>query len=712
MLAGLKMPGTMSYRLQGQSRILDETTANLIMAICLAMIFVYMVLASQFESFLQPIVIMLALPIAVPFALFTLWATGRTLNLWSALGMLLLLGIVKKNSILQVDYANVLRARGLPIREAIVESCRTRLRPILMTTTAIIAGLIPTSLGIGIGGTGRAAIAVTIIGGQSLCLLLTLLLVPVAYVKFDEFERAFDRRGRQGVARPGFRGDGRPLPAGHGDRLVSMRHNTLMTLRSRIRLLLPILAFTSVVSFTGAQQPAATIDLKNAPLDLTIPVDPLITVGTLPNGLRYYVRENRLPQARAELRLVVKAGSVLEDEDQRGLAHFVEHMAFNGTRHFPKQEISTFMQALGMRFGAHVNAHTSFDETVYELQIPTGNPAVMDRSLTILEDFAQNVSFDAVEIDKERGVILEEWRLGLGAGERIRDAQMPVLLKGSRYAERSPIGKPEIIRSANYDRLKQFYADWYRPDMMAVVAVGDFRQGGGRSANTIPLWRDSGRGVSEAEARLHRTGPTRNGLLDHHRSRSDANGHQCLHQDARSRPIDGRRVPQADGRAVVQRHVVGPFRRDRATAERAVSRGPDQPRHFRADRRVDVAECACRAGRRRARAHGAVHRNRPRGAVRFHRDRARSAGARSAAGAGERGGGEEQEPVGPAGRRVHQELSAGRADSGHRVPVRVEPAFPPRDHACRNQCAREGMGARSQPRRGNHRAGKRQSDRA
>ena len=190
MLAGLNMPPTMSYRLQGQSKILDETTTNLIMAISLAMIFVYMVLASQFESFLQPIVIMLVLPISVPFALFTLWATGRTLNLWSALGMLLLLGIVKKNSILQVDYANVLRAKGMPLRDAIVESCRTRLRPILMTTTAIIAGLIPTSLGIGIGGTGRAAIAVTIIGGQSLCLLLTLLLVPVAYVKFDALEQA------------------------------------------------------------------------------------------------------------------------------------------------------------------------------------------------------------------------------------------------------------------------------------------------------------------------------------------------------------------------------------------------------------------------------------------------------------------------------------------------------------------------------------------
>ncbi len=247
-----------------------------------------------------------------------------------------------------------------------------------------------------------------------------------------------------------------------------------MTFRTRIRLLLPILAMASAVSFAGAQQPPATINLQNAPLGQTIPVDPLITVGSLPNGLRYYVRENKLPQARAELRLVVKAGSVLEDEDQRGLAHFVEHMAFNGTLHFPKQEISNFMQSLGMRFGAHVNAHTSFDETVYELQIPTSSPAVIDRSLTILEDFAHAVSFDPVEIDKERGVILEEWRLGLGASERIQDAQFPILLKGSRYAERLPIGKPDIIRNVNHDRLKQFYTDWYRPDLMAVIAVGDF----------------------------------------------------------------------------------------------------------------------------------------------------------------------------------------------------------------------------------------------
>jgi HAE1 family hydrophobic/amphiphilic exporter-1 len=134
---------------------------------------------------------MLVLPLSVPFALFTIWATGRTLNLWSALGILLLFGIVKKNSILQVDYTNVLRARGMPIEQALFEACRTRLRPILMTTTAIIAGLVPTALGIGIGGAQRSAIAVTIIGGQSLCLFLTLLLVPAAYLKLDAVEQSF-----------------------------------------------------------------------------------------------------------------------------------------------------------------------------------------------------------------------------------------------------------------------------------------------------------------------------------------------------------------------------------------------------------------------------------------------------------------------------------------------------------------------------------------
>jgi multidrug efflux pump subunit AcrB len=178
------------FRFTGQSQILDETTGNLMLAIALGSIFMYMVLCAQFESFLQPIVIMLVLPLSIPFALLTLWATGRTLNLWSALGILLLLGIVKKNSILQVDYANVLRSGGMEASEAIVEASRTRLRPILMTTAAILAGLVPTALGIGIGGAQRSAIAVTIIGGQSLCLFLTLLLVPVAYALLDSLEKS------------------------------------------------------------------------------------------------------------------------------------------------------------------------------------------------------------------------------------------------------------------------------------------------------------------------------------------------------------------------------------------------------------------------------------------------------------------------------------------------------------------------------------------
>src|SRR5262245_14588222 len=225
-----------------------------------------------------------------------------------------------------------------------------------------------------------------------------------------------------------------------------------MTTHTRLRLVLLVATLAGALGLASAQQSAIPPAVQAARLDQVVPVDPLITVGTLPNGFRYYIRENRQPQARAELRLAVKAGSVLEDEDQRGMAHFVEHMAFNGTRNFPGNAVGNFMQSLGVRFGAHVNAHTSFDETVYELQIPTDNPSVIDRSLLILEDFARNVTFDPRETDQERGVILEEWRLGLGAGARIQDAQFPLLLKGSRYADRLPIGNPDIIRNINQDR--------------------------------------------------------------------------------------------------------------------------------------------------------------------------------------------------------------------------------------------------------------------
>jgi zinc protease len=246
-----------------------------------------------------------------------------------------------------------------------------------------------------------------------------------------------------------------------------------MTLRTRTPLIL-LLSAIAVATLAAAPQRAVTSGPHDAPLTAVVPVDPRITVGTLSNGLRYYVRANKQPQNRAELRLVVNAGSVLEDDDQRGLAHFVEHMCFNGTRHFPKQDVVAFLQSTGMHFGAHINANTSFDQTVYQLEIPTDNPGVIDRSLLVLEDWAHAVSFDPDEIDKERGVILEEWRVGLDAAARMLDVELPVLLKGSRYAERLPIGKPEILRTFPHERLKKFYTDWYRPDLMAVIVVGDF----------------------------------------------------------------------------------------------------------------------------------------------------------------------------------------------------------------------------------------------
>ena len=217
---------------------------------------------------------------------------------------------------------------------------------------------------------------------------------------------------------------------------------------------------------TGASQPAAA--------GQQIPADPQVMTGGFENGLRYYIRENKRPEKRAELRLVVNVGSINEADDQLGLAHFVEHMAFNGTKNFPKQETVAFLESIGMRFGPSVNAFTSFDETVYMLQVPTDKPYVLEKSFLILEDWAHNVSFDPAEIDKERGVIVEEWRLRRGATARMQDKQFPILLKGSRYAERLPIGNIEVIRNFEPHRLKQFYADWYKPDLMAVIAVGDF----------------------------------------------------------------------------------------------------------------------------------------------------------------------------------------------------------------------------------------------
>ncbi len=247
-------------------------------------------------------------------------------------------------------------------------------------------------------------------------------------------------------------------------------------MKIRIRIQLMLLAATVVLAtcLSGLAQQPATTSTQSLALTAPMPVDPEITIGKFANGMRYYIRRNKKPEKRAELRLVVKTGSILEDDDQQGMAHLVEHMAFNGTSHFPKNEVVSFLESLGMRFGADVNAYTSFDETVYMLTVPTDKPEMMDRALLILEDWAHNLSFDPTEVEKERGVVMEEWRLGRGAGMRMLNKIFPVLLNGSRYADRLPIGKPEIIQGGKQERLKQFYADWYRPDLMAVIAVGDF----------------------------------------------------------------------------------------------------------------------------------------------------------------------------------------------------------------------------------------------
>ncbi|MEJ7810556.1 MAG: insulinase family protein [Gemmatimonadaceae bacterium] len=240
---------------------------------------------------------------------------------------------------------------------------------------------------------------------------------------------------------------------------------------------LALVASLAAAAWSGAGLPAQGSTARPAgatPLSGTLPLDPLVTVGTLPNGLRYYIRANPKPEKRAELRLVVKAGSVLEDDDQRGLAHFVEHMAFNGTKNFAKNDLVNYLESIGMRFGADLNAYTSFDETVYMLQVPTDSADALAKGFQILEDWAHGQTLDPGQIDSERGVVVEEWRLGQGADSRMRDKQFPILLKGSRYAERLPIGQKTTLETFKPEALRRFYTDWYRPDLMAVIAVGDF----------------------------------------------------------------------------------------------------------------------------------------------------------------------------------------------------------------------------------------------
>ncbi|GGG38390.1 zinc protease [Christiangramia forsetii] len=204
-----------------------------------------------------------------------------------------------------------------------------------------------------------------------------------------------------------------------------------------------------------------------------IPVDPNVKIGKLDNGLTYYIRNNGKPEDKLELRLAIKAGSILENEDQQGLAHFIEHMNFNGTKNFEKNELVDYLQSIGVKFGADLNAYTSFDETVYILPIPSDDSEKLESGFTILEDWAHNALLTEEGIDGERGVVLEEYRLGLGPDKRMMQEYLPKVMYNSRYAERLPIGKKEVIENADYETVRSFYKDWYRPGLMAVIAVGD-----------------------------------------------------------------------------------------------------------------------------------------------------------------------------------------------------------------------------------------------
>ena len=235
-------------------------------------------------------------------------------------------------------------------------------------------------------------------------------------------------------------------------------------LRHRLGSVLVALFLAAGLGATPAHaQPGAT----------PVPLIGTVRAGTLPNGLRYFVRPNKQPVGRVELRLVVNAGSILEDDDQLGAAHFIEHMSFNGTRRFPKNELVSYLQSVGVRLGGDLNANTGYDETIYILPLPVGNREVLETGLAILREWAGNALLTDADIEAERGVVLAELRSGQAAEERVRRQSLPRLFNNSLYAARLPIGTESSLRTMTPDALRRFYRDWYRPDLQAVIVVGD-----------------------------------------------------------------------------------------------------------------------------------------------------------------------------------------------------------------------------------------------
>ncbi len=245
---------------------------------------------------------------------------------------------------------------------------------------------------------------------------------------------------------------------------------------------------TPTATATATPEPSATPQPTATPVPTATPTpapqpdaplafDPKVIRGTLSNGLSYYIRRNEEPQGRAQISLAVKAGSVHETDDQQGLAHFVEHMAFNGTERFAKQEIIEYLESIGSALGHDLNARTGFDDTLYFLEVPTDDPEIIETAFQILSDWAYSIAFDPEEVELERGVVLEEWRLSQGFDSRLQQSLLDLLFGDSLYARRAPIGLTEIIENAPAESLRAYYERWYRPDLMAVVAVGDFDAG-------------------------------------------------------------------------------------------------------------------------------------------------------------------------------------------------------------------------------------------
>ena len=439
-----------------------------------------------------------------------------------------------------------------------------------------------------------------------------------------------------------------------------------------------------------------------------MPVDPEVAVGTLPNGLRYYVRANAKPARRAELRLVVKAGSVLEDEDQQGLAHFVEHMEFEGTKHFPKQSLVDFLSSLGLSIGADANAATSFDDTQYTLRVPTDVPGALDRALLVLEDWAQAATFDQAGIDRERGIVLSEWRMNLGAGERTADKIRRVQLEGSRYADRPPIGKPEIIEKAPREALTRFYHDWYRPDLMAVIVAGDVDRD--RVVGMIKDHFSALKSPSPERPRQAFDVPDKPGTryavvsdkestatvvelsnLRPARNQGSVGGYRAITLDQLFGAMLGSRLDELSQRENP------PF--IQANADRSLfpmPRTKDRIRHAgagRERRRIARPRCArdrARAGRE----------------VRLHRDRARSRQAGDDGRLRARGHGEPGPRVREPRRRIHPQLPPGRSAADDLAGARVPPPVRARDHAGRDERAHQRLVPRSEPPRGGCRAGR------